>query len=245
MIFDFHTHNAGPVSTETADSIMRYADKFMTLGDVFACGKTPDADGIRQINDMSYEFVNRDPANRYAACFINPCNSTEACIEEMRFRILKQGFRAVKLEINLICTDPAMTPLLQEIAQLKVPLVQHCWRKTTARYAGESFPEDIAVMAARHSNVNIVMAHLSNCGYQGIAQVAGLKNIYCDTSGGLPEGSVLEYALGKLGAERILFGSDIAYRNTASQLGRVLGCVTNPAKRELILHKNAERLLGL
>ena len=40
MIFDFHTHNAGPVSTEIADSIMRYADKFMTLGDVFACGKT-------------------------------------------------------------------------------------------------------------------------------------------------------------------------------------------------------------
>ena len=245
MIFDFHTHNEGPVSQPIADTLMRQSDGFMTLGDVFAFGKNPDADSVRKINDMSYQYAGADPGRRYAACYINPANDLESCIEEMRLRIVKQGFRAVKFEVDLICTDPAMPPIMQEVARLKVPAVHHCWRKTTRRYPGESFPEDIASLAARHPDVKIVMAHLSNCGYQGIAQAARLPNIYVDTSGGLPEGSVLEYALSILGAERILFGSDIPYRNPASQLGRVLGCLRSRKQRELVLHENAERLLGL
>ena len=60
MIFDFHTHNEGPVSQPIADTLMRQSDGFMTLGDVFAFGKNPDADSVRKINDMSYQYAGTD-----------------------------------------------------------------------------------------------------------------------------------------------------------------------------------------
>lgn len=245
MIFDFHTHNFKKGLEGTTASLKRNADAFLCLGDVFAFGMKPDAQEIHLINDQIREYTLCEPFRRYAACFINPCNSIDSCVEEMRFRVLEQGFKAVKFEVNMICSDPRMGPVMDEIARLKVPVVHHCWRKTVGRCEAESFPEDIVSLARRHPEVNIVMAHISSCGYQGVAQIADTGNIYTDTSGGLPEGSVLEYALKLLGPERILYGSDVPCRDAASQTGRVLGCVTNARARELIFHKNAERLLGL
>lgn len=245
MIFDFHTHNFQKNLEGTTASLQRNADAFLCLGDVFAFGAEPDADEIHKINDQIHAYISCDPQHRYGACFINPCNSLESCVEEMRFRVRHQGFRAVKFEVNLCCSDPGMSPVMREIARLKVPVVHHCWRKTIGRCPGESFPEDIVVLAQRNPDVDIVMAHISSCGYQGVAQIAGISNIYTDTSGGLPEGSILEYALELLGPERILFGSDIPCRDAASQKGRVLGCVQGSRARELIFRKNAERLLGL
>ena len=245
MIFDFHTHNFRKTVPETVIALENTADSFLCLGDVFAFGADPSAEEIHKINDDVLEYTSCDPAHRFAACFINPCNSVDSCIREMRFRVLEQGFKAIKFEVNLPCSDPAMTPLMREIARLKVPVVHHCWRKSTDRCPGESFPEDVVVLAKRNPDVNIVMAHISSCGYLGVAQIAPLKNVYTDTSGGVPEGSILEYALALLGPERILYGSDVPCRSAASQLGRVLGCVKSPRARDLILHKNAERLLGL
>lgn len=244
-VFDFHTHNDSALLPDINLSLQRNVESFLCLGDVFAFGKTPDAGEISKINDMTFEHIKSDPAHRFGACFINPCNDCASCIEEMRFRVLQQNFKAIKFEVNLICTDPAMEPLMREIARLKVPVVHHCWRKTSNRFAGESFPEDIVELARRNPNVNVVMAHIPSCGYQGVAQIAGVKNLYCDTSGGTPEGSILEYAIELLGAERILYGSDIPYRNIASQQGRVLACLKNQRQKELIFYKNAERLLGL
>ena len=245
MIFDFHTHNFKDSLAETSASLERNADAFLCLGDVFAFGANPAPDEISKINDQIQDFISSDRKHRFGACFINPCNDLDSCIREMRFRVLEEGAKAIKFEVNLPCSDPAMTPLMREIARLKVPVVHHCWRKTVGRCPGESFPEDVVILAKRNPDVNIVMAHISSCGYQGVAQIAGVKNIFTDTSGGLPEGSILEYALDVLGPERILYGSDIPCRDAASQKGRVLGAVRSARARELIFHKNAERLLGL
>ncbi|HOJ20752.1 MAG TPA: amidohydrolase family protein, partial [Armatimonadota bacterium] len=65
-----------------------------------------------------------------------------------------------------------------------------------------------------------------------------------DTSGGDPEAGVVEYAVRQLGAERVLFGSDVPGRSYGVQLGKVLGAQLTPEQRDLILFGNAERILG-
>jgi predicted TIM-barrel fold metal-dependent hydrolase len=50
-------------------------------------------------------------------------------------------------------------------------------------------------------------------------------------------------AVRELGADRVLFGSDVGGRSFASQLGKVRGAEISEASKELILGKNLRRLL--
>ena len=75
--------------------------------------------------------------------------------------------------------------------------------------------------------------------------VADCPNVCVDTSGSQPVADMLEYAVEKLGAERIVFGSDVPVRDFPSQLGKVYGAKLRRRDRRLILGGNAERLLKL
>ena len=67
----------------------------------------------------------------------------------------------------------------------------------------------------------------------------------CPTSAYLPFAGRLEFALEKLGADRILFGTDLTIRDIPSQLGRILGTKMSDEDRKKILYDNAAGLLGI
>jgi predicted TIM-barrel fold metal-dependent hydrolase len=92
--------------------------------------------------------------------------------------------------------------------------------------------------------VTIIVAHLSAAGYRGIQDIRPYPNLLIDTSGSQCFSGIVEYAVSVLGAERILFGSDVPGRDFAVQLGRVYGAKISEADQEKILYGNAERLLG-
>ena len=89
------------------------------------------------------------------------------------------------------------------------------------------------------------MAHLNGCGVRGILDIQDLPNVYMDTSGSQPDAGFIEYAVAKIGAERILFGSDVPIRDYATQLAKVTGAAIPAEAKELILGANAARLLNL
>jgi len=89
------------------------------------------------------------------------------------------------------------------------------------------------------------MAHLSGCGWRGVADIAPFENILIDTCGSQPESGLVEYAVRELGAQRVLFGSDAPGRDFASQLGRVLAADISEHDRQAILGGNALKLLQL
>jgi predicted TIM-barrel fold metal-dependent hydrolase len=69
-----------------------------------------------------------------------------------------------------------------------------------------------------------------------------------DTSGGQPVAGLVEYAVDKIGAERILFGSDLygaVGRDPACQLGRILGADISEQAKKLITELNAKRILKI
>jgi predicted TIM-barrel fold metal-dependent hydrolase len=50
------------------------------------------------------------------------------------------------------------------------------------------------------------MAHLCGCGYRGVEFIADFPNVYVDTSGGQAEDGFLQYAVKRIGANRLLYG---------------------------------------
>ena len=89
------------------------------------------------------------------------------------------------------------------------------------------------------------MPHITGCGMRGIQDVAELPNVWVDTSGGQPVTGITEYAVKTLGASRVLFGSDVPYRDFSSQWGRVVGANIKEMEKKWILGMNAMELLGM
>ena len=254
MIIDAHIHNSQP-DFKNMDLLLKHSKHIgiklvWNLGDVLAYGLTPSAQEVKSINDRSLQLDEKYSNSMRSFCFLNPANETKFSLDEMdRCRdIMGSSFLGIKLEAGLNCRSEKLNPIIKKAETLECLVVQHSWYKATGRELGESDPADVADLARRFPKVQIICPHLAGIGKRGILDLTPYPNVMVDTSGGQPVAGLLEYAAEKMGAERILFGSDAygaAGRDQACQLGRVLGANISDRDKNLIIGENAERLLKL
>ena len=252
MIIDFHTHvSIGEGREETVEGLDRTLalahraniDKIVLLGNVFRGGIRGNAEAVRAANDETIRFVAHRPDQVYGFCYVNPLLDPGFLREEISRCISEGGFRGIKLEADMNVRDGRMATVMEEALKHGVPILQHAWYKTTAKEERESDPLDIADLAERYPENIIIMAHLAACGIRGVLDVERFENVYVDTSGSQPFAGFVEYGVEKLGADRIVFGSDITGRDFGCQLAKVTNADISNGDREKILWKNALRLL--
>lgn len=252
-IIDVHAHpvffGAGKTRPE-ADRLVRYAqslgiEKMVCLGDVLVHGPSPDHTQIRAINEQTRQLMAWHPDFFIGFCYLNPTLGEKQLRSELE-RCLATGFQGIKLEIANNARDRVMTPLMRAAAQHGIPVLQHTWdtlgkpmRKT------HSDPKDTCLLARRFPDVKIIMAHLYGFGTRGVLEALSLPNLYIDTSSCLPFAGLIEYAVEKLGPERILYGSDIPIRELGQCIGRVTGSDISTADKKRILYSNAHTLFNL
>lgn len=258
MIIDIHTHHylgketaktEQPVepfialAAEAGISHINMLGNLCRNGSIFRAPKNI----IREINSLSMKQVAEHPNELSAFCFLNPALDRKFLVSEID-RCVKHGnLSGLKFEIDLNCRDKRMDPLLKRAAQLDIPVLHHSWyfkgREMTQPEASE--PHDVADLARRHPNVQIIMAHLAGCGVRGVLDILPYDNVLIDTSGGQPTTGFVEYAVDKLGPKRVIYGSDVVVRDFASQVARVTGAKISDKDKETVLWKNAAKLLKL
>lgn len=107
----------------------------------------------------------------------------------------------------------------------------------------ESSPDHILPFADRYPEVSFIMAHLGSTAYAAAIGKAAHGNVYADTSGiASSNNNVLEYTVGQVGSERILYGSD-TYA-PGFQRGRIEFSTVSDTDKKNILRDNAIRLFG-
>ncbi len=195
-------------------------------------------------NSATLRLIDEDPDFFLGGMYLNPTHDPEF-IQKEAVRCARAGCVAIKQHMDLFADDPRQDAVSQVAAELDIPIVWHAWYKQSERYENESDAGHIARLAKRNPSTKYVMAHMTGVGWRGILDVAGLPNVWVDTSGGWPESELVEYAVRQLGPDRIVFGSDYVGRDYAVQLGRVLGARISDEDKEKILWKNAARLLKL
>jgi predicted TIM-barrel fold metal-dependent hydrolase len=217
----------------------------VALGDVLAFGRSPTARQIRLINDETAQLMAAYPGFVTGFCHLNPTLG-EGPVRAEIARCAARGFRGLKLEIANNARDACMRPLMEEAEARGLVVLQHAWSMTKIRERRfHTDPEDVATLARRFPRVRIVMAHLTGCGVRGVLAVKDCPNVWVDTSGAAPEAGIVEYAVAKLGAERVLYGSDAPIRDFACSLARIEGSPLDARTRRRILRDNARSLLGL
>lgn len=217
----------------------------VVLGDVLAFGRSPTEAQIRLINDETFGLMQAYPGVVTGFCHLNPTLGGRAVRREVA-RCAERGFRGLKLEIANNARDACMRPLMAEAEARNLVVLQHAWSMTKIRERSfHTDPEDVATLARRFPAVRIIMAHLTGCGVRGVRAVEDCPNVWVDTSGAAPEAGIVEYAVERLGADRVLYGSDVPIRDFGVALARITGSRLTAAAKKKILGDNARALLRL
>ncbi len=217
----------------------------VALGDVLVYGRSPGEARIRRINDDTAWLVARDPGFVTGFCYLNPTLGERAVWREVE-RCVARGFRGLKLEIANNAREACMRPVMAAAEAHGLVVLQHAWSMTKIRQRRfHTDPEDVATLARRFPNVRIIMAHLTGCGVRGVLAVKPCANLVVDTSGAAPEDGIVEFAVEHLGADRVLYGSDVPVRDFGVALARITGARLDAATKRKILHDNARALLRL
>ena len=248
-IWDLHCHLSGvPGNTPEArlGQLLTYADRLgvtrlcMSMGMEFTEDPTPEQ--MRQANDQVLRAVRAHPDRAFGLVYLNP-KHTRASLEELDRCVRDGPMVGVKLWVAERCNAPELDPLIARATELKALVLQHTWIKATANLPGESTPMDFVELAARHPRAMLVCGHTGGDWEVGIPLLRPLPNAYADLAGSDPAAGFTEMAVRELGAERVLYGSDIGGRSFASQLAKVLGADIPDHARRLILAENLKRLL--
>ena len=253
-VLDIHVHplncfgSCGVASpAEDAERLIAAARRSgVTRMCVFSLHETtphePTPGQCRQANDYVLRLRDAQPETILPFCYVTPAFPDEA-VAEIERCVGDHGMAGVKLWVARRATDPGLDPIMEAAVATDVPVLQHAWLKTTGNLPGESTPFDVADLARRHPAARIIMAHLNGVGHRGLEAVVDVPNVVVDTSGGDPESGMVEAAVRRLGAHRVVYGSDAPIRHFGVTMNKVLGADLPDADKRAILWDNALRIL--
>lgn len=132
---------------------------------------------------------------------------------------------------------PEARPLLEYLSELGKPLLVHTWFDEMCEAMGRAadlFPE-----------LTLIMGHMGGDDWETALQVAADRpNLYLELCSGLSPWGKLEQTVAAVGAERIMFGSDLTLLDPGYTIGLVTGAEIGEAEQRLILYGNAKRVFG-
>ena len=179
-IWDAHVHLDGGTGTpsDRARFLLKYADRMgirrliLCMGPKFQPDPTPDQ--LREQNDAVLEAIRVAPDRFLGFVYLNP-KHREASLQEIERCVVRGPMVGIKLWVAMRCQEPALDPLMRRAAELRLPVLQHTFFRLGGNLPGESSPDDLVQLAARHPQVNFICAHTGADWERGIRAVRAQK----------------------------------------------------------------------
>ncbi len=195
----------------------------------------------RAANDQVLHAAGQYPDRLVPFCTAFPNQDAEAAAAEIR-RSLDRGAKGVKFHPwlqSFPANSAYLYPSLELCAERRIPVLFHTG---TPPY---SQPFQVMEQARRFPAVPFVIGHFGKIMFLDAVRSAELcPNVYLETSGA--QVADLQFALERIGAERILFGTDLPIGGAASakwNMAKIASAVPDPALRRAIFGENAQRLV--
>jgi uncharacterized protein len=258
-IIDSHIHlGCSPRDSDPNTSLNKLINLMDDNNIKYVCGSH-----IAGINSHHFEYAHSEtmkimreyPKRIYGYAIFDPVFQKES-LDSVNRHMKNQGFIGIKIypTTHRHSLDGELyTPVWQYANDNQIPVLTHTWDATpmdsyphnpSSVYAQ---PELVKHVKEKYPKVKIIMAH-GGAHYNGHLQaIEILKNYdetYIDTSGDTISFGLIEWFVREIGAERILYGSDMNWLDPRAHIGRVLGANIKMQDKELILYKNAQRLFN-
>ncbi|MDD6880005.1 MAG: amidohydrolase family protein [Firmicutes bacterium] len=193
-------------------------------------------------NDLTLDVMKRHPGRIIGCVYVNPLN--QKTVDDMD-KYIEAGFAAVKLNPlrHAYCADAEIIDAVMEKAEKNnVPVCIH------SGHPPYSLPWQVGLLAERHPNVKLMMIHMGHG--HGVYIDAAIKmalrypNIYLEMSG-MPMPSKIREAYERVGAERIMFGTDTPFHHPTVEMQKVITSGLDKEAQEKIFYENAAKFFGV
>ncbi len=182
------------------------------------------------------EVVAAHPDRLIGFAFVNARQDQGQVMALMETAVRRYGFRGIKVHQH----DGRITREVCEAARrFRLPILYDVMGETTT----------VDLVAGAYPDVSFIVPHLGSFGDDYRAQVATIDllvrfpNVYADTSG-VRRFDLLEQAVQRAGAAKILFGSDGPWLHPAVEIAKIHALRLRPEAAAKVLGGNILRLLG-
>ena len=200
----------------------------------------PSPTDVTLANEIQREMAARYPHGVRGYVLVNP-NFTEHGLSEMS-RGRAGGMIGLKLAASRRADDPLLDPLCEAAAQYGFPVLQHVWQHRRRDYPGQEASDAVELcrLARRHPTVAFILAHIGGGGdwLHSLREVRHAPNVFVDLSGSGVDGGMLERCLDAVGAERLLWGTDLTMDTGLAKL-RYLERLLGAEELDCIRYRNA------
>jgi predicted TIM-barrel fold metal-dependent hydrolase len=181
-------------------------------------------------------IVARQPDRFYGFAFVHPVHDRGRVHTLIETAVQQYGFCGIKVHRY----DARITREICEVARaFALPVLYDVMGEVSV----------VELLATEYPDVNFIIPHLSSFADEWRAQVAFIDplarypNIYTDTAG-VRRFDLLESAVKRAGAHKVLFGSDGPWLHPGAELAKVKLLGLSPADEGLVLGQNFLRLIA-
>ena len=137
--------------------------------------------------------------------------------------------------------DARYDPFYELANRKNLPVLFHAWTAAEASQAAD--------VAKRYPYAKFILGHSGMTDFDAkqvaITACRNLDNVFVDTAISYTYDGAIEYMVKNIGAERVLYGSDIAFFDCRHTLGKIALSRISDAEKEKILGLNAKSLFGV
>ena len=242
FIVDCHAHGGGRKAIDRDDSVERYVQRMDRVGiDVTCLSAFPPSAGatLQRHNDLVAQFTTAQPERFRGYCWVTP-NYPEHVLGELARCIDELHFVGIKVHTHpqYPYDGPRYDAVYRFADEHHLPILAHTWGDVSVR--------QFAAMARKHPNARFLLGHTSAGDINiNIEELDRTPNLYAELafSGGTPRQT--ELLVRRIGAPRILWGSDTPLFAASHQIGKVVFADISDIDKRLILGENARRLFNL
>lgn len=240
MIIDCHCHAGkgdgltGPWDTNAPleKYLVRAARAGIDRTVLFAAFNSDYARANREVA----RIVRSRPDRFYGFAFINARRDRGRVRVMIEEAVTRYGFVGIKVHLN---DAPITREVCESARAFSLPVLYDVVGEVSV----------VELLAEEYPDVNFIIPHQGSFADDWRAQLALIDhlvrhpNIYADTSG-VRRFDLVEQAVRRAGAGKILFGSDGPWLHPAVELAKIKALRLRPAEEQLILGRNFLRLIS-
>ena len=192
-------------------------------------------------NDMVSQAMRDFPGRFVGYAGVNPNYPKD--VEPELSHAFQNGHTMIKLHPS--CHDYAVTgpnygPVWEYAKEYQCPVLIHCWQGDA-----RCEPATCAKVAQDHPDVVIILGHSGGPSGidEGIAEAQKWDHFYLDITGSTNTIGLIEKMVEGVGADRVLYGSDLPFIDASSAIGKVAYSKISEEDELKILGKNMRQLI--
>ncbi len=244
-VIDAHVHNWS-LFADTAflvDRLDHFGLEAMVMLSNLNGGGDPTAEQVTESNEATARLRDEVGDRIICFCYVNAVHTDNALGEIAKCKA--QGFCGLKFWISQRGTDPRTREVTEAALEVGWPILYHSYYRPHGGVpSSEAPPMEVADLARRYPDGQFIMAHMGAQYEHGLHAVVDCPNVAVDYAGSINEKGAYEMGLELLGADRVVFGSDLPGGCYYINAGRVLELEVSDEVKQQIFAGNILQMLG-